>query len=105
MYQCPNCKANSVSFGQIFLAGWSRNLTRPNCQAALREEVSARYLAILLPFIAWWLMQHYFRNAGFINEVLWLLMATGCGFVIQSLLVVLRAVNTPLPDRPPATES
>lgn len=95
MHQCPNCKANSISFGQLFLAASSRNVTCPNCHATLRQQASARNLAVLLPFVAVWLMQHYFRNAGFVNEVLWLLMATGCAFIIHSRLVALKAVDTP----------
>lgn len=93
MHQCPNCNAFSISLSRMILSGLAGNFVCPNCHATLRQKLSVKHLTIFLPFIAYWLMQHYFRNAGFVNEVLWLLMATGCAFVIHSQLVEIRVVN------------
>lgn len=93
MHQCPNCKALSISSSRMLLAWLPGKFECPNCHATLQQKASLKNVIVMLPFVGAGLMQHFFPNKGWVNEVLWVSMAGVCAFAICSKVVVLTVTD------------
>lgn len=93
MYLCPNCSKATISDSALIKSGLIANVNCSNCGAVVRPKRRLVQLCLLVPFLMYVIVFHFYPDQGLFQELFWLAISAVTTFSLNAWLTQLEVVT------------